>query len=69
MPETLRSQLNAFVSREIEELTRTGRRLEQTHHEAVAVYAKEFGKLQQEFESLWKQRAAVQSDLKNLGGP
>ena len=69
VPETLRSQLNAFVSRKIEELTRTGRRLEQAHHEAVAVYAKEFAKLQQEFESLWKQRAAVQSDLKTLGGP
>ena len=69
VPETLRSQLNAFVSRKIEELTRTGRRVEQAHHEAVAVYAKEFAKLQQEFESLWKQRAAVQSDLKTLGGP
>jgi hypothetical protein len=69
VPETLRAQLNAFVSREIAELTRTGRRLEQTHHEAMAAYAKEFGKLHQEFESLWKQRAAVQSDLKILGGP
>jgi len=25
--------------------------------------------MQQEFENLWKQRAAVQNDLKILGGP
>ena len=46
----------------------TGRRQEQDYHEAVAAYLNEFGKLQQEFETLWKQRAAVQDELRSSLG-
>jgi hypothetical protein len=60
--------MNAFVSKSIEALTQTGRQLEQDYHEAVGAYASQFGKLQQEFETLWKQRAAVQGELEILGG-
>jgi hypothetical protein len=69
LPEALRSKVNAFVSKSIESLAQTGRRLEQDYHEAVAAYSKEFSKLQQEFETLWKQRAAAQGELKLPGGP
>ena len=69
LPEAVRSKVNAFVSKSIESLAQTGRRLEQEYHEAVAAYSKEFSKLQQEFETLWKQRAAVQGELKLPGGP
>jgi DNA-binding helix-hairpin-helix protein with protein kinase domain len=69
LPEALRSKVNALVGRSIEALAQTGRQLEQDYHKAVASYANEFGKLQQEFETLWKQRAAVQSELEILGGP
>jgi DNA-binding helix-hairpin-helix protein with protein kinase domain len=68
LPEALRSKVNALVGRSIEALVQKGRQLEQDYHQAVASYANEFGKLQQEFETLWKQRAAVQGELEILGG-
>jgi hypothetical protein len=64
----MRSKVNALVGRSIEALVQKGRQLEQDYHQAVASYANEFGKLQQEFETLWKQRAAVQGELEILGG-
>jgi DNA-binding helix-hairpin-helix protein with protein kinase domain len=69
LPEMLRSKVNAVVSKSIEALAQTGRLLEQEYHEAVAAYSNEFGKLQQEFESLWKQRAGVQAELDALQKP
>jgi hypothetical protein len=68
LPEALRGKLNALVGRSIEALVQQGGQLEQDYHKAVASYAKEFGKLQQEFETLSKQRAAVQRELEILGG-
>jgi hypothetical protein len=53
----------------MEALIAKGKSIEADFNRLVAVYSKDFGRLQQAFEVAFKERAAVQSELASLAGP
>jgi DNA-binding helix-hairpin-helix protein with protein kinase domain len=66
LPDPLRSKINDLVRSNLSALVAKGKSLESDFNRITAAYSKDFGRLQQEFEAAFKERAAVQAELAAL---
>jgi len=69
LPDPLRSRINELVQTNLAVLVAKGKSIEFEFNQLTAAYSKDFGKLQQEFESAIKERAAVLAELAGLTAP